>query len=176
MDLEEFMKQYPVLRNIKRFSMESTIRPQDLCGHGYAVGTIFYLLCKGFGINLSGETLFIIMNHDYVESYTGDLNKLLKEKNATTKNAWRTLEAQCIPDHLGDFTDAGISAHFKFVYGDLSGTLEKIFKLSDSLDAYLYTSEEVKLGNTFLSRACSHYEEVVNNLFLELNTEAEKVQ
>lgn len=176
MDLEEFMKQYTVLRNIKRFSMESTIRPQDLCGHGYAVGTIFYLLCQGFGIHISAETLFIIMNHDYVESYTGDLNKLLKEKNDTTRNAWRTLETQCVPGHLSDLTDAGISAHLKFVYKDMSETLEKIFKLADSLDAYLYVSEEVKLGNTFLSKAYTHYEDVVSNLFEELNVEAQKLQ
>lgn len=176
MTLEEFMKQYHTLRNIKRFSMESTIRPQDLCGHGYSVGTIFYILCNSTGIRISAETLFMIMNHDYVESYTGDLNKLLKEKNETTKGAWNVLEAQCVPDHLGHLTDVGLVEHFKKTYGDSAGAVENIFHLADALDAYLYCSEEVKLGNQFFRGALEHYDKKVTELFEALNSRAEVLQ
>lgn len=176
MNLEEYMKQYHILRNIKRFSMESTIRPQDLCGHGYSVGTIFYILCQSMGIRVSADTLFLAMNHDYVESYTGDLNKLLKEKNATTKGAWNVLEAQCVPDHLNHLTDVGIISHIKNTYGDTANTVEQILHLADALDAYLYCSEEVKLGNQFLTKAMEHYDKRVTELFEAINSQAEALQ
>lgn len=164
MTLDDFLHKYPILRSIKRFNMERVIHPQDLCGHGYAVGSLFYLLCKEFDIELTADILFLVMNHDFVESITGDLNKLLKDKNNDTKQAWATIEAECVPRHLQGYTDANIREQLRAY----NPNVEKIFNLADYMDAGLYCLQELGLGNTYLQNAYEYYQRKVDEMNSEL--------
>jgi 5'-deoxynucleotidase YfbR-like HD superfamily hydrolase len=154
--------------------MERVLQPQDLCGHGYAVGTIFYLLCKEFEIEISAETLFLVMQHDFIESITGDLNTLIKNRNKETEQAWDVIEKECVPRHLEGFTDLAIREQLRAE----DPNLEKIFNLADYMDAGLFCLQELGMGNGYLQKAYEHYqrkvEEVNNELQFSLPGRVEK--
>lgn len=164
MVLDDFTAQYSTLRTIRRFNMIPTIRPQDLCGHGYGVGCIFFLLCKEFELEVSAELLFLVMNHDFVESYTGDLNKMIKEKTEGTKEAWSLLELESVPPNLRGFTDKLVEIKLK----EAGENIWKIFQLADCMEAGLYCMEEIKLGNLHLEDAYRRYRDWVEKLSSEL--------
>lgn len=164
MTLDDFTEKYSTLRSIRRFNMMPTIRTQDLCGHGYGVGCIFFLLCKEFDIEISAELLFLVMNHDFVESYTGDLNKIVKMKNEATQEAWSILESESVPPNLRGFTDKVLEAKLE-AHGP--NTL-KVFQLADCMDAGLYCMEEIKLGNLHLEEPYRKYQKWVETLSAEL--------
>lgn len=164
MSLDDWTERYTTIRNIRRFNMQPTIKPQGLCGHGYGVGCIFFLLCKEFDIEVSADLLFLVMNHDFVEAYTGDLNKLVKDKNEATQKAWDILESESVPPNLRGFTDKVIEAKLE-AHGP--NTL-KIFKLADCMEAGLYCMEEIKLGNLHLEDAYRYYQHQVETLSAEL--------
>lgn len=146
MELRDYFKKYHIMKNIKRFNMETVIHPQNLCDHGYNVATIFFLICKMFAIEVSAEKLFIVMNHDFAETYTSDLNRVVKEKSPETKLAWEIIEEENLPPHLQVWTDKGI----KEILGE---DLFSIFQFADELDAWKYCDGEVQKGNLFLERA-----------------------
>jgi len=154
MTLDDWTEKYSTLRSIRRFNMLPTIRQQDLCGHGYGVGCIFFLLCKEFDIEISADLLFHVMNHDFVEAYTGDLNKVVKEKNDATREAWSLLESESVPSNLRGFTDRVLEAKLK----DAGPLVWKMFQLADCMDAGLYCMDEIRLGNLHLEDAYRRYQ------------------
>ena len=153
MEIQDFMEKYKVLHNLKRFGMESVIHPQDLTSHGYGVGTLFYLLCEMFGVEITVEDLFVVMNHDFAETYTGDINRRVKEKDEVTKEAWKKLEQATIPISMIVWTDEMIEEHL----GDENRIT--MFEIADILDAILYCQMEREKGNTLLLKAEKAYVE-----------------
>ncbi len=162
MNLQQYVDKYSVLRNIKRFGMESVISPQDLCGHGYGVANLFYLLCKELNHDISTQELFMVMNHDFAETYTGDLNRRVKELNSITEEAWNKIEQHTVPREV--FTDESMKRTMK-------ERTFKVFQLADEMEAYLYCKEEVMKGNSHLERAMGHYKKLVGKRFDELSME-----
>lgn len=149
MNIEDFLSQYRITRNIKRFSMETVISPQDLAGHGYGVANIYALLCKSKYGEVEGEHLFLVMNHDFVETYTGDLNKHIKDRTSDTQESWAIIERETVPVHLRYMTDEDLEGSLGITY--------HLFMLADALDAWLYTTEEVKKGNSHIAHAQKYY-------------------
>jgi 5'-deoxynucleotidase YfbR-like HD superfamily hydrolase len=162
MQLNDYISKYSVLRNIKRFSMESVIHPQDLCGHGYSVGTLFYLICYEFMIPIEIEDLFVAMNHDFVETYTGDINRKVKETSSQVQIAWSIMERRIVPEHLQRYTDEEISKHFLRYSDDRQYSA---FLMADAYEAYLYTREEIEKGNSKLNQANEYYMKETKRLF-----------
>lgn len=154
MNLETYLRSRGPLRNINRFQMEFTIKKQNLCEHGYSVGCLFYLICKMADIAITTEDLFLAMNHDFIESLTGDLNQIVKGKNEETEKAWVTIEDSVSTSETKKFTDAQAER-------SLGKRKLEILKLADALEAYLYTTEELRLGNTALLSANRYYENKV---------------
>ena len=148
--LKDFIQQYRITRNIKRFSMETVTRPQDLAGHGYSVGSLFYLLCLEKGFEPFPREIFLAMNHDFAETYTGDLNKRVKDKDSATIVAWDTIELHTLPARILNYTDKHLQDLF-------SPEAYRLFLLADALDALLYCSEEVQGGNQHMIDAYDHY-------------------
>lgn len=167
MEFKHYLSQQRIMRNIKRFSMETVIHPQNLADHGYNVGTIFYLLCKAKGVELTADKLFMVMNHDFAETYTGDLNKRVKEKDCATMEAWNTIEWRSIPCEVMYLSDASIAR-------DLTSEEYRLFLLADALDAFFYCVEEVNKGNTYLKEAKTHYYDAIEKLFNTYTRENEE--
>lgn len=143
MNPEEYLVQYPILKNIKRFAMEVIIEPQNLCDHAYNVATIFYLLCKDLNVPLSAQLLFKVLQHDFVETYTGDINRKVKEHNDATKASWAVIEKQKVPENLLKYTDEKLTEDFTF-------TQRQLFEIADMFDALMYCSMEVGRGNNWM--------------------------
>lgn len=150
MKMKDFLEQYKVLKNIKRFSMETVVHPQNLCDHGYNVGTLFYLICKELKVHISSDDLFLVMNHDFAETYTGDLNKRVKDKNSTTKKAWREIESEVVPPNSSQYKGYDIQCV-------LATEEYEIFQLADEMDAYLYCKKELSSGNKNLDPSAKFY-------------------
>lgn len=159
MNLRDYVSQYRITRNIKRFGMETVIHPQDLAGHGYGVANLFYLFCKAKKIPVSAKSMFLVMNHDFAETFTGDLNKRVKDQTEETSTAWGIIERKSVPGHLSQFTDEGLKE-------ELSRDEYEMFTLADCMDAYLYCFEEYESGNRHLMRAMNHYGQKLTNYYM----------
>lgn len=161
MNLQDFLSNRRTLRNIKRFNMESVHHPQNLCDHGYNVATLFYLLCKHKEVHITTEELFMVMNHDFCECFTGDLNLHIKKQ---VPDYWRNIEECLIPERFLFFTDDGID------YA-LSHQAHEMFLFADALDAWLYCRDEIKMGNSLLKKALKRYDEKLYDLNYSLFNE-----
>lgn len=150
MRIDQYLDGRRNLRSIQRFAMEPTIKNQNLCDHGYNVATLFYIVMGSLGRVCTARDLFLVMQHDFVESMTGDLNKLVKEKNDRTRRAWETIECEVVPEELNYLCDAGLREL-------LSSEDYEVFKFCDLFEAWIYCLEERAMGNTMLSRAQRHY-------------------
>lgn len=167
MQLKDYLEKYDTLKNIKRFNMETVSESQNLCDHGHGVGTLYYLLCRELGVLMSVDTLFMVMNHDFAEAYTSDLNRRVKEKNKETSEAWKIIEKNCLPSSLICWTDENIN-------GSLGNTetsvRQYVFQIADELEAMLYCLREVRKGNTYMKRPLMVYMGLVNEKLLTLGT------
>ena len=152
MQINDYMKGRRALRSIKRFGMEFTIRDQNLCDHGYNVATLFYLLCKEMGVSLTASDMFIALQHDFVESMTGDLNKMIKDLSPETADAWDVIEQSIVPYGLQYLTRKRIA----YDWNEYSQKTY-ILQISDALEALIYCYEERAMGNSALSGAIGHY-------------------
>jgi len=161
MELNDFLQHRRKLRNIKRFNMEYTIQQQNLAEHGFMVASLFVLICKKLRVDFLEKDLFLIMNHDFLETLTGDINLQVKEYSPITKRAWNIIEKQIINKELMKYSDVVIKNNFdKIKY--------KLFLFSDALDAFLYTKDEIELGNSALKNANIYYKNKLFQLDSEL--------
>ena len=158
MQLKDYLEKYDTLKNIKRFNMETVTEPQNLCDHGHGVGTLFYLLCKEMGVRFSSETLFMVMNHDFAEAYTSDLNRRVKDKTEKTSEAWKVIENSNLPLSLICWTDESIKS---FLGGPDESVRYRIFQIADEWEAMEYCLREVKRGNTYMKKPLKVYMELV---------------
>jgi len=163
MNLKMYHEKYDVLKNIKRFAMERVIEPQNLCDHGYGVGSLFYLICESSNIEVTAKDLFRVMNHDFAETYTGDINRIVKEFSPSSSVCWYTIEEEVIPSNLKEYTDKGMEDH-------MSQEKIEIFKLADNLDAFMYCEREYKSGNTHLSFAGHRYRAKIRTQLEEIKS------
>ncbi|DAC71836.1 MAG TPA: hypothetical protein DSN98_08325 [Thermoplasmata archaeon] len=164
MTIKDYIEKNRTMRAIKRFNMEAVIHPQSLSCHGYGVGTLFYLLCTTKGVEITAEDLFMIMNHDFAETFTGDLNKQIKNHSIKTITAWEQIEREILPSHLFPLSDEGLSM-------SLTNETYPLFLFSDAMEAWLYTSEEISKGNTCLVNAHAHYRNLLCKMILEFEKE-----
>lgn len=145
-------------QNIKRFGMEDVTKPQNLADHGYQVMNLFLIACDFMAYNPTVKELDKVLNHDAIETLTGDLNKVVKEWNETTKKAWAMIELEIVPSEAAIYLDDGwhpegdgpntFTKHQKF---------EDLWKFCDAMDAYLYCLEERQRGNQNLISVEGYY-------------------
>lgn len=143
MDLDTYLNKYYTLRNIKRFHMESVLSQQNLADHGHGVASLFYIICKELNIKINSEDLFLVMQHDFAETYTGDINKAVKEINEATSSAWNIIEEEAVPTNTIKFLDEKIKEQ-------LNEGQNFAFQLADEFDAMLYCFGEYRKGNKFI--------------------------
>lgn len=138
-------------QNIKRFQMEDVLKPQSLAEHGYHTANLFLIACDFTSYNPTVKELDKVLNHDVIETLTGDLNKLVKELNSETIEAWKIIEEQVLKEHsvrLGIYVD----------YWMEGTSFDRLLKFCDAMEAYLYCHEEILRGNRQLKRIEIYYE------------------
>lgn len=156
MNLKTFLEGRKGLRNIRRFGMEFTLQDQNLAEHGFFVGSLTYLICKSRGIEITSEELFKVMNHDFAETRTGDLNKLVKNE---VGDEWEDVEEKLCKDIPG-YTDTGLIL-------SISSPVLEVLRLCDAIDAVLYCIEEESLGNSRLHEAKMYYKSIIHSMVWE---------
>jgi len=153
MDLRTMKSILGKMKNIKRFQMEHVIHTQDLGNHGHGVASVFYRLYHMSGVvleELSAKDMFIVMNHDLAETFTGDLNTVIKNRNASTKEAWTVIEREGLPEGFTSWSDEGIEA-------SLGSEKYALFCLADMIDALWYCEREASIGNSHAERIAQYY-------------------
>jgi len=137
-------------QNIKRFQMEDVIKPQSLAEHGYHVVNLFLIACNFTGYSPSVKELDKVINHDVLETLTGDLNKRIKDFSKETIQAWAVIEESVLDERWETeaYSDSFEGWEAKFI---------SLLEFCDSMEAYLYCTEEYKRGNHNLGRALEYY-------------------
>lgn len=149
MTIWDFLKNRRILKTISRFNMETILHKQNLCEHGFNVANLYIFICEMLGFSYTTKEIFLVMNHDFSECYTGDLNLHIKNK---IPHLWEEIENDIIPKHIP--TDSDIKQYFKEY-----STPEKydLFLFADAFDAYLYCFDEKNLGNKFMIKPFKYY-------------------
>lgn len=163
MRIKDYLEARKPLRNIQRFSMEYCITKQNLPEHGYHVANLFYTSCVECGLDVKAEELFVVMNHDFLESKTGDLNHAVKNKNEVTKTTWVMLENEVTTAHLRKYLDQEL----EFTLGV---NRHHILLFCDAMDAFLYLREEAAMGNVSMKSIESYYKENLQRMVAESPT------
>lgn len=87
-----------------------------------------------------------VLHHDIMETFTGDLPYTVKNLSDEVKDSWDFIEAEVIErvselyPSLAFYTDRAIR-------DSLSPRQFAIFRIADTADLWLYTEEEIRLGN-----------------------------
>ena len=157
MNLKDFIKHRGTLRNIKRFGMEFTLHEQNLCEHGYSTASLFSLLCDHKNIKIESIDLWRVMQHDFAEVFTGDLNQAIKKE---VPYYWEKIEDQMVPEGVC-YKDNDLKVY-------LGHKKYPIFLFADALDAFLYTKDEIGMGNFHLLKAHIYYKDKLKSLDKEL--------
>lgn len=164
MDIKHYLKHRRTLRNIKRFNMETVFHPQNLADHGFNVANLYFLICQMMCKPVSGMDLHMVMNHDFAECFTGDLNLAVKNH---IPEEWDKIESKMVPKEIERFTDKGIKKHFTDGGHDFPENYD-LFLFADAFEAYLYCEDEVKMGNKLLEPALKRYQNKLTNMNPEL--------
>lgn len=143
MNIENYLDGRKGLRSILRFNMEYRIKEQSIADHSYHVATMFYIACKELNEEISSKDMFLVLNHDFVESITGDLNRRVKERNSATSKAWDVIESEVVGESLSHLTELQLRTC-------LGQRKLSIMKWCDTMDALLFCIEECRMGNKFL--------------------------
>jgi len=125
--------------SVQRLSGKPKLRSYNLVEHSFFVTSLFYEVCKNRGIDVSSEELINIMNHDFLEVYTGDLIYTAKNLNEHVKSLWDSIEEEIVnslPDAIRNIGDSYITKKF-------SDIKFKIFKACDLFELWLFLKEEI---------------------------------
>jgi len=146
------------MMNVTRFSSMLKNRKNDLTQHSFFVLKYFINFAKFLNISYTADTLETILNHDYMESITGDLDYAVKNMSKNTKKWWSYIEKEVVVKNsmMAKYTDEWIEL-------SLNNEQLKLFKCCDLLDCWFFCIEEYLLGNKTnkVSQVISDCEEII---------------
>lgn len=131
------------MNSVYRCSGTRLNRPYSLTEHGFHVAELLHILSRRIGVTVTGQDMFLAMNHDLMETETGDLLYPAKNLNETTKISWGHIEEQIshrIPA-LAPFEDRAIHSKMS------SAAVHALFRFCDMLELWYSMKEERELGN-----------------------------
>ena len=137
----ERMKEVRKMKYVQRLSSKPLIKPYSLAEHSFYTAQLFAFFCEEEGNEYDGKDLELVMNHDLLETRTGDLLWTAKSLSRATVESWNTIESEVAKKHdLTYYTDVNIKSK-------LGEKKFKIFKASDYMELLMFVSEEISLGN-----------------------------
>ena len=136
------IKYYRKLKNIERLSGTFKHRSYNLLEHQYMVAVLFRHFASKDNVPYDINVLDLVMHHDILEVETGDLIHTVKSLNDVTKDSWNKIEEEILKEHfqLGKYSDEALKS-------GMSTLQHKLFKACDVLDLWIFSKEEVSIGN-----------------------------
>lgn len=133
---------YRRMKYVNRLSRWPISRGYNLLEHSFMVTVLFRHFANLEDISYDMQVLDRVMNHDIVETVTGDFPYDAKNMNRETKELWEQLELQVVRMHLtfDRYTDRALMDVFTFQQYEL-------FKACDLLDLWIFIREEQEMGN-----------------------------
>lgn len=137
------IKYYRALKNIDRLTGVTKHKNYNLLEHSYMVAILFKKFASIEDVPYTMVEFDLVMNHDIVESVTGDLSYEVKKATHKTEISWEIIEDEIIKIHpqLDHYSD-------KRIKSGLNERQYNLFKTCDTLDLWIFLKEEVALGNT----------------------------
>lgn len=130
------------MKHVDRLSGTPTIQRYNLMEHQYIVAQLFRIFAAQEDVSYTVQELDIVLNHDILETETGDLLYTAKNLNSKVKEHWESIEQE-IAEHypyLLRYSD-------EFIKESLNERQHALFKCCDLLDLWLFIDSEENLGN-----------------------------
>ncbi|HZW82856.1 MAG TPA: HD domain-containing protein [Candidatus Deferrimicrobium sp.] len=153
MGLHNYLFSVRKLNNMGRWATEFMHQRNTVSEHSFfvaQVGQMLALIEEQHGNVINWGKLFKkLLNHDVIESLTGDIISTVKNKNDEIRNMVNLLEKEAAEETLFEHMDEP----YKSIYRDLlfdgkDETLEgQILRAADEIDALMECVGEVKLNN-----------------------------
>lgn len=133
---------YRQMKNVQRLAIHQILRPYNLLEHSYMVGILFMHFAKLEDIPYDINTLRLVLNHDVLETISGDMPYPAKNLNEKTKYHWERIESEIADAHpeMRPYTDHRIEQVMTPGQFDL-------FKACDLLELWIFIREEQEMGN-----------------------------
>ncbi len=153
MGLDHYLQTVRKLNNMGRWSTDFMHQRATVSEHSFfvsQVGQMLALIEEQNGNTIDwGRLLKKLLNHDVVESMTGDIISTVKYKNEDFRDMLNLLEKEVVEENLL----VNVEEPYKSIYRDLlfdgkDDTIEgKILKCADYIDALMECVNEVRLNN-----------------------------
>jgi len=133
---------YRRMKNVRRLGVHTILREYNLLEHQYMVTMLFLKFAPLEDIPFDMKTLDLILHHDVLEIFTGDLPYDIKKINTLVEKSWDVVEQEVAHQHpqLKPYTDDQIESQ-------MSPEVYKLFKACDMLELWIFIREEQVLGN-----------------------------
>lgn len=168
MGLDHYLQTVRKLNNMGRWSTDFMHQRATVSEHSFfvsQVGQMLALIEEHNGNTIDwGRLMKKLLNHDVVESMTGDIISTVKHKNVEFRDMLSLLEKEVVEDNLL----VNVEEPYKSIYRDIlfdgkDDTLEgKILKCADYIDALMECVNEVRLNN--MDPFVDKYHAIIENL------------
>jgi len=147
------------LKQIYRWPLMRTVKPENVQEHSHQVATVAHILAliknKKFNGNVNPERVALVaLYHDSSEVLTGDLPSPIKYHNEEIAKAYKKIESiaesallEMLPDEFRD--------DFKplILHNEIDPEIALLVKSADVICGYLKTIEEISAGNHEFEKA-----------------------
>lgn len=168
MGLDHYLQTVRKLNNMGRWSTDFMHQRATVSEHSFfvsQVGQMLALIEEQNGNTIDwGRLMKKLLNHDVVESMTGDIISTVKYKNVEFRDMLSLLEKEVVEENLL----VNVEEPYKSIYRDIlfdgkDDTIEgKILKCADYIDALMECVNEVRLNN--LDPFVDKYHVIIENL------------
>lgn len=153
----EHLNEVRSLMEIKRYQNRFKHKERSVAEHSWFVSKIAHGLAvwerdkfRKNDVNME-QVLFLAINHDMVECYTGDILSTTKNLSSILKEELIRVEETIFKEHIvntipNSWGDSYISIHEEM--SKLNTVESKIVKAADLIDRVFECIEEISLGNT----------------------------
>jgi len=141
--MEERIRYYRRLKSVDRMSGTMKHRPYNILEHQFMVAVLFRMFASKEDVAYDMQVFDLVLNHDFLESISGDIVQPTKNASNKTKLAWEIIERELVAIHpkLERYSDENIK-------GRMTELQRKLFKACDYLDLWIFLKEEAALGNS----------------------------
>lgn len=153
MGLDNYLSTVRKLNNMGRWATEFMHQRSTVSEHSFFVAQIGQMLAfieENCGNKVDWQRLFYkLLNHDVVESMTGDIISTTKHKNSEILKMVDAIEKELVEECIIGLLEQPFKETYrKILFDGKDDTIEgKILKYADNIDALIECINEIKLNN-----------------------------